>query len=417
MSLIIKMDSIKATEHLSKAIHYIMQEWKTEGMVYSNSGITAEEVVDTFFLTKEKCPSHGNRQGYHYKFSFSKDETISKEDALCFIQKWTEKYLGDKFDYVRSVHHDREHTHMHLVFNSVARAGGKYRYEKGDWEKTIKPLTNELCEKYNSGHLKEKDRQLDYAPAKTLRNIVEKDMEKCLKESDSYEDFKKRMQQDYHYVLREGVSKKHGVYLSLKAPGKANAVRTYTLQEGFTPTEIERKIMERQNKSGDLSVSNIQRKETEMEKQMEKQMFKIFYRRGKSYHDDYKSSRIPYKNLSLYQKRFVKQMLDARRLYRRTGSSLQMHEQSIHAIHNITRDAGLVYDFGIRNPKEIAIALLAVQKEETMTKHKISKMPRGEKKEKEKANLEKQSQTVKELKALVKKEKDSTQEQRKEMKH
>ena len=36
---------------------------------------------------------------------------------------------------IMPAHKDRDHMHMHLVFNSVARNGGKYRYEKGDWEK------------------------------------------------------------------------------------------------------------------------------------------------------------------------------------------------------------------------------------------------------------------------------------------
>ena len=36
MSLIIKMDTIKTEEHLKKAIPYIMNEKKTNGLHYSN---------------------------------------------------------------------------------------------------------------------------------------------------------------------------------------------------------------------------------------------------------------------------------------------------------------------------------------------------------------------------------------------
>ena len=80
---------------------------------------------------------------------------------MSFVREWVEEYLGDRYDYACSVHKDRDHMHMHLVFNSVARNGGKYRYEKGDWEKVIRPLTNRLAEKYHTGPLKEKDPALD----------------------------------------------------------------------------------------------------------------------------------------------------------------------------------------------------------------------------------------------------------------
>ena len=82
--LIIKMDTIKTEEHLKKAIPYVMNEAKTSGQHYSNSGVTAEQITDTFFMTKRRFPTRGNRQAYHYKFSFSKDENLSPEDALFY---------------------------------------------------------------------------------------------------------------------------------------------------------------------------------------------------------------------------------------------------------------------------------------------------------------------------------------------
>lgn len=97
MSLIIKMDTIKTEEHLRKSIPYIMNERKTDGLCFSNAGITPEQILDTFFLTKQMHPTHGTRQGYHFKFSFSKDETIAPEDALSFVREWVEEYLGDHY--------------------------------------------------------------------------------------------------------------------------------------------------------------------------------------------------------------------------------------------------------------------------------------------------------------------------------
>ena len=56
MSLIIKMDTIKTEEHLRKSIPYIMNEKKTDGLCFSNAGITPEQILDTFFLTKQMHP-------------------------------------------------------------------------------------------------------------------------------------------------------------------------------------------------------------------------------------------------------------------------------------------------------------------------------------------------------------------------
>jgi len=331
MSLIIKMDTIKTEEHLRKSIPYIMNEKKTDGLCFSNAGITPEQILDTFFLTKQMHPTHGTRQGYHFKLSFSKDEMIAPEDALSFVREWVEEYLGDHYDYACSVHKDRDHMHMHLVFNSVARNGGKYRYEKGDWEKVIRPLTNRLAEKYHTGPLKEKDPALDYSPdydrkqgTMTGKERVEQDIDQCILESRSYADFKKRLVRDYAYQLREGVSREHGVYLALTPPGRGKAIRSYRLSEGYMPVDIDRRITsQRQERKEELST-------------------------GRNKNLDWAMSRnyqfIPYGEMSEYQKIMVRQVLEARRLYRRTGTPLYMHERSVGVLQkmkNETRKCGI----------------------------------------------------------------------------
>ena len=72
MSLIIKMDPISKVDHLKKAVPYILNEAKTQGLYYSNSGDTADEILEAFRFTREVNASRGNRVGYHFKFSFSK---------------------------------------------------------------------------------------------------------------------------------------------------------------------------------------------------------------------------------------------------------------------------------------------------------------------------------------------------------
>lgn len=318
MSLIIKMDAIKTVEHLKKAIPYILNEKKTKGLCYSNSGITSEQILDTFFLTKQMNPTHGKREGYHYKFSFSKDETIEGEMALEFIREWAEEYLKDNYDYACSVHQDREHLHMHLIFNSMGRNGRKYRYEKGDWERIIRPLTNRLCEKYQTGLLKEKDKTLDYSTDydkkhgnPTGKELVEKDIDDCILTSKSYADFKKKMVTEFHYQLREGISKKHGVYLALTPPGRGKAIRSYQLRDGYMPVDIEKRILSHEKKSPQKDVGKT------------KGSSGLDWAMGRNYQF------IPYGEMSEYQKAMVRQVLDARRLYQRTGTPLYLHERSV----------------------------------------------------------------------------------------
>lgn len=355
MSLIIKMDTIKTEEHLKKAIPYIMNEKKTNGLHYSNSGVTPEQITDTFFMTKKRFPTRGNRQAYHYKFSFSKDEKISPEDAFAFIKEWVEGYLGDDYDFVCSVHQDRGHLHMHLIFNSVHRTGGKYHYKKGDWNRIIKPLTNHLADKYHTGHLKEKDETLDYSSDYKKRTNgvdwqarVQSDIDKCINISKSYSDFKRKMVTEFHYQLREGVSRDYGVYLSLMPPGKGKAVRSYRLDMGYMPVDIEAKIEGRYVMPEMDGIRNFD-KDSDMD--FHRDSVKSGRRislKCQNKKQDWMMSRnytfIPYQTLSDYQKALVRKTLNAKRLYRRTGTSLQMHEQSVRAIKGMIgeiRDKGI----------------------------------------------------------------------------
>lgn len=322
MSLIIKIDEIKTTEHLGKAIAYIMNEKKTNGLSHSNSGISPEQILETFFQTKDLYPSRGNRQAYHYKFSFSKDEHICAEDAFAFINEWVEEYLKDRYDFVFSVHQDREHMHMHLIFNSVCREGGKFRYEKGDWNKIIKPLTNRLARKYHTGNLKEKDKTLDYSSdynkelnGMTWKERVQKDIQECITKSKSYEEFKSKMVKEFQYQLREGVSQEHGLYLALTPPQKAKAIRTYKLDAGYMPKDIEKAILSK-NKD------NI----------IEDNVSDFAWAMSRNY------VFIPYCQLSEYQKAMVRQTMDAKRMYHRTGTSLQLHEQSVRAMRKMNTE-------------------------------------------------------------------------------
>ena len=71
------------------------------------------------------------------------------DSAIDFIKEFVNWYLADNYEAVYSVHNDTNHIHGHIIWNSVRFTDGyKYRYEKGDWERQIQPLVDEICEKH-----------------------------------------------------------------------------------------------------------------------------------------------------------------------------------------------------------------------------------------------------------------------------
>lgn len=377
MSIIVNFDKLIYTEaHLKNLVPYIMREYKAKGRTFSNSGITPGQILDTFYLTKEMNPSHGIREGYHLKFSFSKDETISHDAALEFVKEWAEEYLGEDYDYVVAEHSDRELTHMHLVFNSVKRTGGKYHYDNKEWENVITPLTNRLCEKYSTGKLKEKDKNLDYSRPENWQDQVEKDMEECIRKSHSYSDFKMRMQQEFHYTLREGVSGIHGTYLALTPPGKARAIRTYQLGPGHMPAEIEAAIRERMQ-------GQDQKGQTICQAGMQKELSNVLYRRRGSW-DMMRPKKIAYKNMSAYQKYFARRVYQARHLYRRTNTTLKMHEQSVRAVNRMMDELALVCKYNIRSERDLSGTIYQLAKQEAFEKAAVKRCPDPDREQKQK---------------------------------
>ena len=382
MSIIIKMDSIKDVGHLNAAIVYIMNEAKTKGLTYSNSGTIPSEIIDTFKFTRENVKNVGKRVGYHFKYSFSKDETIDDRKAYAFIKDWVDEYLKDKYHFVCAVHSDREHMHMHLVFNSICRDGGKYRYKQGDWDRVIKPLTNKLADKYNTGHLKERDKGIDYnnelEQNHKWQDIIREDIDKCILISADYEDFKSKMISEFKYNLREGVSRNHGIYLSLTPPGKSKAIRSYQLGNDYMPGKIDERIRLKEN--GILENLNRDR----------------YYREIYNVRNIWFLSKpivfIPYEELSIYQKYFVRKMLDARRLYSGTNSTLLMKDRALSAMKGITDDALFLCRLNIKSKQELERTIKELEADKMVKKNKV--------KNNQKEKIESKNLVLKKLKEI-----------------
>lgn len=245
----IKQGKKGGSKHLSNSIRYIMNPEKTNDgeLIGGNAGLTPQEVYRTMMDTKLDWDKTEGRQGYHFVLSFQPG-SVNEETAYQIIKEFCEEYLGDDFDYVFSIHNDQKHMHGHIVFNSVNRLSGyKYRYENGDWEKYIQPITNAICERYGLPPLEFDSEirkgtsyaqwQADKKGTPTWKKIIRADIDYISSISENETEFVHNMEK-IGYQVRKGNSQKHGIYFAFKAVEQKRAWRSYNLGIGYSYAEI-----------------------------------------------------------------------------------------------------------------------------------------------------------------------------------
>lgn len=136
-------------KHLKQSLDYVMNPEKTQnGRLIGGMNCQPDTAFRQMMDTKKAFGKVDKRQGYHLIISFKKGE-VSPDTAYEITQRFVKEYLGRQYEAVYCVHDNTDHIHAHIIFNSVSFVDGrKYRYEKGDWERDIQPITNRLCEEY-----------------------------------------------------------------------------------------------------------------------------------------------------------------------------------------------------------------------------------------------------------------------------
>lgn len=253
-----KEGKTRAGAHLKNSIDYIL-DVKHDGAktgyglwVGGNSGTESPEIFQTMLDTKADWQKPGGRQGYHFVISFLPGE-VDEAKAFQVVQEFCESYLGNHYDYVFAIHNDQDHLHGHIVFNSVCRTTGyKYRYEKGDWEKKIQPITDRVCKKHDINPLvydPEEKKGRSYVEQMTEKNgkpnqkkIIQGDIDYAIAISETYEDFLEQMK-SFGYRTRTWYSQKHHRdCLTFYPPKPLQARRDYILGPGYFLPDIQRRI-------------------------------------------------------------------------------------------------------------------------------------------------------------------------------
>lgn len=253
-----RMMNIKENrQHLYNSIAYILKPEKTECGLWigGNAGVDKYEIYRTMIETKKEWGKPDGRQGYHYTINFPKGE-VNEALAYKIIKQFCEEYLGDEYDYAFAIHNDRPHMHGHIVFNSVSRTTGyKYRYKKGDWEKSIQPITDRICKENGvkelvfdkENRINSKTPYLAKRNGKTeWMNIIRADIDNAIKRAADYQDFFSVMEQQMGYGIRWGYSyADKREYVTFHVPGGKNGRRDKSLGAGYKWEDIQQRILNR----------------------------------------------------------------------------------------------------------------------------------------------------------------------------
>lgn len=312
ISKILHMNPYKKSMHLHlrQGLQYITKPEKTENGFYTGAvNCTVENAYSSMISTKEMYGKTDKRQAYHLIISFEKGETDA-DTAFEIAKEFCEKYLAENYEAVYSVHNDTEHIHCHVIWNSVRFSDGyKYRYEKGDWERYIQPLVNEICQKHGLNTLdlqrkKEsdmmsltfsKDKEWDeYKDGPFVWNEqIKKDVDECIIAATDFDMFIQLLEEKDYQV-------KHGKNIAVKPNGMQSFRRLKTLGDDYTEDRIKQRISNKSFSKNNLAKvyghPTIKSHRGKIKKRkltgLQKQYFALLYRLGKikksSYSNNYK---------------------------------------------------------------------------------------------------------------------------------
>ena len=141
---VIKFSNSKGT--LKKIVNYIRQETKAIDGLITGKDCTSENALIEMNTIKDIYNKNSGRQYIHLIQSFDPDDDVTYEQAHDIGLRMAEQYKG--FQVLVATHQDRDHTHNHLVINSVSfEDGKKFQQSKKDME-AIKEYSNQLCREH-----------------------------------------------------------------------------------------------------------------------------------------------------------------------------------------------------------------------------------------------------------------------------
>jgi len=151
-----KLFPITATE--AKALAYIANPNKTEnGSLIITSGCSTDPYQASRDFSAIRATGTGLNTvlSQHFIQSFQPGE-ITPDQALEVGRELCERFLKDEYQYFLAVHTDKEHIHLHCIFNNVSSMNGRTfetnmnqgKVEERAWKK-LRDISDQVCREHN----------------------------------------------------------------------------------------------------------------------------------------------------------------------------------------------------------------------------------------------------------------------------
>src|SRR5699024_1820075 len=193
--------------------------------------------------TRELWGKNGGIQAHHVIQSF-KPEEVSPEKANQIGQELADK-IAPGHEAVVYTHTDKEHTHNHLVINSVNFENGKKYHAHGKDELyNIREASDNLCKEYELSIVQEKSAEERYTLAEqgllkkgqpSWKDEIRQAIETTKNHAPDFDTFKKHLEQDYGIETNL-----RGETLSYKHPDRQRFVRANKLGSNYEMEGLQR---------------------------------------------------------------------------------------------------------------------------------------------------------------------------------
>lgn len=237
----IKIFPIKST--VDHAVKYITNPNKTDSQNLVSSFACAPETAAMEFAYTEEMGKRNNMDkgdnlAWHMIISFKPGEITDPAIAQEVGEKIAEAALKGKYEYVLSVHTDKDHVHCHLIFNATSFVDHhKYHSNKKSYRRLCM-LSNRICREYGLNEnmpTGERSRSykenMEYKRGNSWKAKLKFTVDRTIWSSVTYEEFLMKMQ-TAGYEIRQGK------YLAFKHPEQKHFINVKTLGSYYTEDSI-----------------------------------------------------------------------------------------------------------------------------------------------------------------------------------
>ena len=229
---------------LSYALSYAENPEKSHQLV---TGINCEArtAYEEMRATKRRWDKRNGILGYHLVHSYAPGE-VTPEQAHAAGVEFARRLLGDHYEAVVATHIDREHSHCHIVFNSVSFVDGrKYRSDFKSYFGEVRGTSNAVSQDFGLSVIQPRDKGKHYAQwdaehrgKATISSLVRQDIDAAIRESFTFDSFLTALRRQ-GYSVKSGPNVKHA---AVRPPGAGRFFRLDSLGDGYTEADIRTRL-------------------------------------------------------------------------------------------------------------------------------------------------------------------------------